>query len=57
MESYVFRTLNLKDFVDQELLSDKDKLIEISVPIFFKPLMSQILSIGKSIKIVKYLDS
>ena len=30
--------------------------IEISCPIFLRPLMKQILSVGKSIKIVRYLE-
>ena len=30
--------------------------MEISIPIFLMPIMSEILSIGKSIKIVRYLD-
>jgi hypothetical protein len=30
--------------------------IEISLPIFIRPIMKEILSIGKSIKIVRYLD-
>ena len=31
--------------------------IEISCPIFLRPLMRQILSVGKSIKIVRYLEN
>ena len=31
--------------------------IEISCPIFLRPIMSEILSIGKSIKIIRYLES
>ena len=31
--------------------------IEISCPIFLRPLMRQILSVGKSIKIVRFLEN
>lgn len=31
--------------------------IEISCPIFLRPIMKQILSVGKSIKIVRYLEN
>lgn len=30
--------------------------VEISIPVFFRPYIQQILSIGKSIKIIRYLD-
>jgi hypothetical protein len=33
------------------------KLIEISIPIFLRPLMREILSIGKSLKIIRYLEA
>lgn len=39
-------------FVDQNV-----QQIEISCPIFLRPIMSEILSIGKSIKIIRYLES
>jgi hypothetical protein len=35
--------------------NQKDK-VEISCPIFLRPLMKQILSVGKSIKIVRNLE-
>jgi len=30
--------------------------VDISIPIFLRPAMKEILSIGKSIKIIRYLD-
>lgn len=32
------------------------KLVEISIPIFLRPLMTQILSTGKSLRIIRYLE-
>jgi hypothetical protein len=32
------------------------KLVEISIPIFIRPLMSEILSTGKSLRIIRYLE-
>lgn len=34
----------------------ENQKIEISIPIFLRPIMSEILSVGKSIKIIRYLD-
>lgn len=33
------------------------KLIEISIPIFLRPVMRETLSIGKSLKIIRYLEA
>ena len=43
---------------DDEILNKKAAKdhVEISCPIFLRPLMKQILSVGKSIKIVRYLE-
>lgn len=41
---------------DGYFVGDQNKLIEISVPIILRPLMKEILSIGKSIKIIRFLD-
>ena len=30
--------------------------MEISIPLFLRPVMQEILSIGKSVKIIRYLD-
>ena len=35
----------------------KKEHLEISCPIFLKPIMRQILSVGKSIKLIRYLES
>lgn len=35
----------------------REEHIEISCPIFLRPMMKQILSVGKSIKIVRYLEN
>ena len=44
---------------DDEILNKKAARdhVEISCPIFLRPLMKQILSVGKSIKIVRYLEN
>jgi len=34
-----------------------DNKLEISIPIFLQPLMSEILSIGKSIKIIRFMET
>jgi DNA primase catalytic subunit len=52
----VFRTINLKDLVDEGEYSLVENKIEISIPIFLRPHMTEILSIGKSIKIVRFLE-
>lgn len=41
--------------IDEQLDGVENK-IEISIPIFLRPLMQEILSTGKSIKIIRYLD-
>ena len=58
--TYKFRSINLREFEDRmfglagdgSLASNK---IEISIPIFFRPYISEILSIGKSVKIIRYI--
>lgn len=44
---------------DEEIMNRRaaKDYIEISCPIFLRPLMKQILSVGKSIKIVRYLEN
>ena len=45
---------------DGELLDNpggRKQQIEISCPIFLRPIMKSILAVGKSIKIVRYLES
>lgn len=58
-ESFVFRTINLRELMQQEGLysGQEDKMVEISIPIFIRSMMTEILSIGKSIKIVRYLET
>jgi hypothetical protein len=34
-----------------------EKTVEISVPIFIRNIMTEILSIGKSIKIIRFLET
>ena len=53
---------NMLDQNDQEnenqpAAPKKPDHIEISCPIFLRPMMKQILSVGKSIKIVRYLEN
>eukprot|EP00347_Sterkiella_histriomuscorum_P006822 403351300 len=62
-DSYIFRTINLKELLGQGnqgfspfLQAAEHQKVEVSIPIFLRPLMKEILSIGKSIKIVRYLD-
>lgn len=59
-QTYKFRSINLTEFEDRmfgmagdgSLAANK---IEISIPIFFRPYISEILSIGKSVKIIRYI--
>lgn len=37
-------------------LQAEQQKVEVSIPIFLRPVMKEILSIGKSVKIVRYLD-
>ena len=62
-ESFIYRTINLRElmasegmYVPSEDKNDQPKL-EVSVPIFLRPVMMEILSIGKSIKILRYLET
>lgn len=55
----MYRTVNLKEVVDSNPDFVGTKVsgnVEISIPIFLRPIMIEILSIGKSIKIVRYLE-
>jgi hypothetical protein len=61
-ESFIYRTINLRELMASEGMyvpsddkNDQPKL-EVSVPIFLRPVMMEILSIGKSIKILRYLE-
>ena len=62
-KSFEFRSINLREFEDrlfgmgsdgEQLVSNK---IEISIPIFLRKQIQQILSIGKSIKIIRFIES
>lgn len=62
-ESYIFRTINLKELLGQGnqgfspfLQAAEHQKVEVSIPIFLRPMMKEILSIGKSVKIIRYLD-
>jgi len=66
-ESYVFRTINISKLLGQAMgefggmleeggQAKKQDHVEISCPLFLRPLMKQILSVGKTIKIVRYLE-
>ena len=60
-KSFEFRSINLREFEDRlfgfgndgALASNK---IEISIPIFLRKHIQPILSIGKSIKIIRYIE-
>ena len=57
-ERFIYRTVNLKELMQQDGFFVGDgKLVEISIPIFLRPLMSEILSTGKSLRIIRYLES
>lgn len=43
-------------YIPSDNNADQPKL-EISVPIFLRPVLLEILSIGKSIKILRYLET
>ena len=45
---------DLKEYQNKE---KKQERVEISCPIFLRPLMKQILSVGKTIKIIRYLEN
>ena len=45
------------DNEDDVSLKKRDERIEISCPMFLRPIMKQILSVGKSIKIIRYLET
>jgi hypothetical protein len=49
LKSFVFRTMTLNEF------GVRPK-VEISIPIFFRSKIQEILGIGKSVKIVRFLD-
>lgn len=61
-KSFEFRSINLREFEDRlfglgndgQLASNK---IEISIPIFLRKHIQSILSIGKSIKIIRFVES
>lgn len=60
LKSFIFRTINLTEFEDNFLgvLSDKMAApkVEISIPIFLREQIQHILSIGKSIKIIRFIE-
>jgi hypothetical protein len=51
--SFVFRSIDLKQFFQQ----GGSRGVELSIPIFLRPQLNQILSTGKSLRIIKYLDT
>ena len=58
---YKFRSINLREFEDRILGFDNDEKlaankIEISIPIFLRQNIQTILSIGKSVKIIRYIE-
>ena len=61
-KSFEFRSINLREFEDRlfglgndgQLASNK---IEISIPIFLRQHIQSILSVGKSIKIIRFVES
>ena len=60
LQSFIFRTINLSEFEDNFLGVLNDKLtgtkVEISIPIFMRGQIQDILSIGKSIKIIRFIE-
>jgi len=60
LKSFIFRTINLSEFEDNFLGVLNDKLagakVEISIPIFMRDQIQDILSIGKSIKIIRFIE-
>ena len=58
--SFVFRSINLTEFEDRMFGGLNNQLIaskvEISIPIFLRDLTWEILSVGKSIKIINFLE-
>lgn len=60
LKSFIFRTINLTEFEDNFLGVLNDKLspqkVEISIPIFLREQIQDILSIGKSIKIIRFIE-
>jgi hypothetical protein len=51
-----FGNMLFKNEDEPELAKKRNDHIEISCPIFLRPLMKKILSVGKSIKIVRFLE-
>ena len=60
LKSFIFRSINLIEFEDNFLGALNDQLapnkVEISIPIFLRSQIQDILSIGKSIKIIRYIE-
>ena len=52
-----FGDLFLVGDADEEVKARREERIEISCPMFLRPIMKQILSVGKSIKIIRYLEA
>lgn len=46
-----------QEFEGQEEKKQKKEQIEISCPIFLRPLMKEILSVGKTIKVIRFLEN
>jgi len=51
--SFVFRSIDLRQFFQQ----GGSRGIELSIPIFLRPQLKEILSTGKSLRIIRYLDA
>jgi gamma-tubulin complex component 5 len=56
LRSFIFRTINLNEFEDHFLGNDNKMQavkLEVSIPIFLRDQIKDILSVGKSIKIIR----
>jgi len=51
-DSFVFRAINISSLTGEM----GDSNVQISVPMFLKPYMKEILSMGKSLKIIRFVD-
>ena len=62
-ESFIYRKINLRELMASEWMyvhsddkNDQAKL-DVSVPIILRPVMLEILSLGKSIMIIRYIET
>lgn len=49
LKSFVFRTMTVNEFA-------VNPQVEVSAPLFLRPVITDILNVGKSVKIVKLFD-